>query len=210
MRFLIGYTFLLVYHFRLFLFNGSLIFLLRNVLIVLVDHLIGRSVDLEMFQIKASYELFASQLKSLFCYFVKLFIMLDDFLDMDFEFGVQLFWINTCLARQVMDNTDDFGEDFWSALLHKCHEVLNFFLLGLVDDHLVAFVHVEVELLGELAVIKKGVIDFDEAIILIFGLFVFPQEFGNVLVSLEIVIFQLFQPFLSLLDADLFHMEKVV
>lgn len=56
--------------------------------------------------------------------------------------------------------------------------------------------------------VKKSVIDFDEAIVLIFGLFVLPEEFGDVFVGLEVFSFEFLEPFLGLFDADLLHRER--
>jgi len=53
--------------------------------------------------------------------------------------------------------------------------------------------------------IEKSVIDFDKAVILIFGFLVLSKELSNVFISLEILIFEFFKPFFSLFDTDLFH-----
>ncbi len=53
--------------------------------------------------------------------------------------------------------------------------------------------------------VKKSMVDFDKAIILILSLLIFSEELGNVFVGLEIFRFEFFEPFLSLFDTNLFH-----
>jgi hypothetical protein len=161
-----------------------------------------------MFQIKASNQLLSGQFKGLLCNFAQFIIMLDNVLDVNFEFCVHLLWTHACLGRHFLDDVNYFSEDLRAAFLHKCHEVLDFLFFGLVDDHSVALLHEEVELLSELAVVEESVIDFDEAIVLIFGLLILPEEFGNVFVGLEVFGFEFFEPFFGLFDADLLHREK--
>ena len=56
--------------------------------------------------------------------------------------------------------------------------------------------------------VQKSVIDLDEAIVLIFGLFILPKKFGDVLVGLEVLSFEFLKPFFGLFDADLLHRER--
>ena len=57
--------------------------------------------------------------------------------------------------------------------------------------------------------IKKSVIDFDEAVILVFGFLVLSEELSNVFIGLKILIFEFLKPFFSLFDTDLFHGEQM-
>ena len=52
-------------------------------------------------------------------------------------------------------------------------------------------------------------VDFDEAVILIFGFLVLSEELSNVFIGLKILIFEFLKPFFSLFDTDLFHSEVV-
>ena len=136
--------------------------------------------------------------------------MLDDLLDMNFEFCVHLLWAHAGFARHFLNDVNDFSEYLRAAFLHESHEVFDFLFFWLVDDHSVSFFHEEVELFGELAVIEKSVIYLNEAIILIFGLFILPKKLSNVLVGLEVFGFEFLKPFFCLFDADLFHRKRMV
>jgi hypothetical protein len=136
--------------------------------------------------------------------------MLDNLFDVYFEFSVHLFWTHACLSRHFLNNANYLCKDFWPTFLHECHQIFDLLLFRLIDDHFISLFHEKVKLLSQLAMIQKSVIDLNEAIILIFGLFILSKEFSNVFVSLQIFNFKLFKPFFGLLDADLLHMEKVV
>lgn len=205
LRFLFGNALLLEDDFWWLFFHCSLIFLFWNIFIILVNHLIRNSIDLEMFKIEASNQLFSWKLKSFFCDFDKLLIMLDNILDMDFKFWIHFFCTNVSFAWHFLNNTDDFAKHVRSGFFHKSHQIFDFFLLWFVDHHFVSFIHIKVEFISKLAMIEKSVIDFDKAVILIFGFLVLSKELSNVFISLEILIFEFFKPFFSLFDTDLFH-----
>lgn len=134
--------------------------------------------------------------------------MFDDFFDMNFELRIHFFRIHACFSGHFLNHINDLSEDLRSALFHECHQIFYFLFFRLVDDHLVPLVHEEIELFGQLVVIEKSMIYFDEAVILIFGLVILSQEFSNILIGLKILAFKFFKPFFSLFDTDLFHQEK--
>ncbi len=134
--------------------------------------------------------------------------MLDDFFYMNFELRVHFFGIHPCFPRHLLNDVYDLSEDLRSALFHECHQIFYFLFFRLVDHHLVSLVHEKVQLFGQLVMIEKSMIDFYEAVILIFCLLVLSQELCNILIGLKILTFQFFKPFFGLFDTDLFHQEK--
>lgn len=135
--------------------------------------------------------------------------MLDNLFDMDFKFGIHFFGIEVSFVGHLLNDTDDFAKHIRSGFFYKCHEIFDFFLFRLIDNHFISFIHVKVELISKLAMIEKSVVDFDEAVILIFGFLVLSEELSNILIGLKILIFQFLKPFFSLFDTDLFHREVV-
>lgn len=207
--FLFGNTLFFEDNFWWLFFNRSLIFLFWNILIILIDHLIRNSIDLKMFKIKASNQLLSCKLKSFFCDFDKLLIMLDNFFDMDFKFSIHFFCIDVSFVWHLLNNTDDFAKHVRSGFFNEGHQIFDFFLFWLVDYHFVSIIHVKVEFISKLVMIEKSVIDFDEAVILVFGFLVLSEELSNVFIGLKILIFEFLKPFFSLFDTDLFHGEQM-
>lgn len=55
---------------------------------------------------------------------------------------------------------------------------------------------------------EKCVADLDIAVVFIFGLLIFPEKLGDVLVGLQVLVFELLQPSLSLLYIELFEVHR--
>lgn len=100
--------------------------------------------------------------------------MLDNLLDMNFKFSVHFLWIHTSFAGHLLDDVNNLSKYFWLAFLHESHQIFNFLFFRLVDDHFVSIIHVSVKLFSQLAMIEESVVDLDEAVVLIFSLFVLP------------------------------------
>ena len=149
-----------------------MIFLFWNFLIILINHLIWSSIDFKMLKIEPWNQLFSCQLKSLFSDFDKLLIMLNDFFDMNFKFRIHFFMVDIGFIWHLLDHTDDFTKHVRSCFLYKSHQIFNFFLFRLIDNHFVTFIHKKVELISKFAVIKKSVVNFYKTVILIFSLLV--------------------------------------
>ncbi len=184
LRFLFRYTLFLINNFGLFLFDGPLVFLFGYFLVVLINHLGGRPVSFKVLQVEPSYQLFASKFEGFLCNFVELLIVLDDLLDMNLEPGVHFFRVHSRSAWHFLDDVDYPHKYLWLVPLHKCHEILDLLFFRLVDNQLVSIIHVSVQLFSQLMMMEQGVVNLDEAVILIFSLFIFPQKFSDVLVGL--------------------------
>ena len=131
--------------------------------------------------------------------------MFGNFFDLDFQLRVHLFRAHSGLGGHFLDDVDEFSKDLRAAFLDECHEFFDFVFFRFIDDQFVALFHEKVYFFSQLAMIEKSVIDLNEAIILILGFLILPKELGNVFVSLEILGFEFFKPFLGLFDADLLH-----
>jgi hypothetical protein len=91
------------------------------------------------------------------------------------------------------------------VLLDIGHEVLDLVLFCLADDELVGFLHVVVELLGEVGVSEEGVVHLDVEIVVVLVLLVGSERFAEGLVGLQVLALQLLQPLLGLLDRHRLH-----
>lgn len=109
---------------------------------------------------------------------------------------------------ELLDEPDDLIENIRPVLLHIAHKLLYFLVLGAIDHELVAVLHVGVDLCGEARVREQRVADLDVAVVLVLGLLIFAEELGDVLVGLQILIFEFFEPALGLLDIELFEVHR--
>lgn len=167
-----------------------------------------------MFQIEAGDQLLATQVKGFLCNFDEFFVMLCDFLDLDFEFGVHFFRghhthgvrsIGPVLARHVCDDADEFAKDLRAGFLDEGHQFFDFLFFRPVDHHFVAFLHKKVQLFSQLAVVQQRVIDLNEAIVLILSFLVLSEELSDVFVALEVFGLEFFKPFFGLFHTDRLH-----
>lgn len=129
-------------------YHPLILLLLRDILFVFVNHLVGGPVELEMIQVQSSYKLLTGQLECLLSNSAEFFIMFDDFPDVDPEFGIHLLSTHAYFVGHLLDDVDSLGEYFWLVLFHKGHEILDLFFLRLVDDHFVSIFHEGVEFLS--------------------------------------------------------------
>lgn len=135
--------------------------------------------------------------------------MLNNFFNVYFQFWVHFFWVKINLVRHLLNDTDDFTEHVRSGLFYECHQIFDFFLFRLIDNHFISFIHEKVEFVSKFIVIEQSVIDFDEAVIFILCFLILSKKLSNVFISLKVLIFEFFKPFLSLFDTDLFHRQKM-
>lgn len=134
-------------------------------------------------------ELFSSEIKCFLSDPFQLGIAFDDVPESGLEALADLQRIFTFELAEVLDESDDLIENLRPVLLDIAHELLDFFIFRAVDNELVAVLHVGVEFLGEVGMREKGVADLDIAVVFILGLLIFPEELGDVLVGLEVLIF---------------------
>lgn len=208
LRLLFRNTFFLENSFGWFLFDWPLILLLWNFFIKLINHKVWSSVDFQVFKIEAVNQLLSRQFQSFFCDFDELLVVLDNILNKDFKLWIHFFWIGIRLVWHFLDDANDFGKHVRSGFFHEGHEILDFLLLRFINDHLVSFFHEKVEFISKFAVIEKGMINFNEAIVFVLCFLVFSEELCHVFISLKILIFEFFKPFFGLFDANLFHRGK--
>lgn len=135
-------------------------------------------------------KLLSSEIKCLLSDPLQFGITLDDVPEPRLEALADLQRILALELAEVLDEPDDLIENLSPVLLDIPHKLLYLFILGTVDYKLVAVFHVGIEFLGELGMREESVADLDIAVILVLGLLIFPEELGDVLVGLQVLIFE--------------------
>lgn len=158
----------------------------------LLDHVVGGLGHFEVLHVFAVDELLPSEIECLLSDPLELGIALDDVPESRLEALADLQRIFALELAEVLDEPDDLIENLSPVLLHIPHKLLYFFVLGTVDHKLVAILHIGIELLGEVGMREEGMADLDIAVILVLSLLIFPEELGDVLVGLQVLIFKFF------------------
>lgn len=161
-----------------------------------------------MVHVFAVNEFLASEIERLLCDSLKFGVALDDVSEAGLQALADLYGVFALALAEILDEADDLVKNLGPVLLDVAHELLDFFVVGAVDDELVAVLHVGVEFLGEFGMREEGVADLDVAVVLVLGLLVLAQELGDVLVGLQVLALQLLQPPLRLLHIQLFKAHK--
>lgn len=161
-----------------------------------------------MFHVFAIDELFSSEIKRFLSDPFQLRISLDDVPQAGFQTLADLERIFSFELAEILDEPDDLIENLCSVLLHIAHELFDFLVLRAIDNKLVSVLHIGVEFFCEVGMREKCVADLDIAVVFIFGLLIFPEKLGDILVGLQILVFELFQPSLRLLHIELFEIHR--
>lgn len=105
-----------------------------------------------MVEIFAANELLACEVE---CFLSDAFQLCVPFYDIPepwLETLADLHGIFTLAAAEILDESDDLIEDLRAVALDISHKLLDLFIVGPVDNELVAILHVGVEFLGEFGV----------------------------------------------------------